>query len=96
MAKKTHTALGRLQRTAQVDRPDEAQRERVADELLTQDQLRKIDKTLGKIATLPGSGRRKRPEAVEPHLPKAKPQSAQGQDSQAASARAAAHKAMRA
>jgi hypothetical protein len=96
MAKKTHIALERLQRTAQADRPDEVQRERVADELLTQDQLRKIDKTLGKIANLPGSGKGKRPKATEADSAKTKPQSAQVHDSPAASSRATTREATRA
>lgn len=96
MAKKTHTALERLQRIVQADRPNEAQRERVADELLTQDQLRKIDKILGKIAILPVPGKRKRPEAADADSLKAKPQSAQGHSDQAASAKATARKATRA
>jgi hypothetical protein len=53
MGKNTRTSLDRLQRSAQTDRPDESERERVADQLLTQDQLRRIDKNLSKIAPLP-------------------------------------------
>ncbi len=76
MGKKMDTALERLQRTAQADRPGDAERERVADQLLTQDQLRKIDKRLGKIGPLPAPGKRKRPPTASPLLYPGRPQSA--------------------
>lgn len=68
MGKKTDNALERLQRAARSDRPGELDRERVADQLLTQDQLRKIDKSLGKVTPMTAPRKRKQPPAAQPHV----------------------------
>ncbi len=73
MGKNTRTSLDRLQRSAQTDRPDESERERVADQLLTQDQLRRIDKNLSKIAPLPTPD--KGPPKAQPNTRDRRPQS---------------------
>lgn len=78
MGKKMDTAIERLQRKAQAERPSDTERERVADQLLTQDQLRKIDKRLGKISPLPTPGKRKRPPSASPLPEPGRPQSAPG------------------
>lgn len=71
MRKKTDTALERLQRAARSDRPGELERERVADQMLTQDQLRRIDKSLEKITPLTAPRKRKQPPAARPQPQKA-------------------------
>lgn len=73
MTKKTETAIDRLQRAARSDRPSESERERVADQLLTQDQLRRVDKSLTKIVPTDRPRRRKKPPLAQPLLQDAKP-----------------------
>jgi hypothetical protein len=64
MDKKSPTTLERLQRTVDSDRPSDQERERVADQLLTQNQLRQLDPRLKKLAPLPPSRSRKSPPSA--------------------------------
>ena len=50
MDKKTRTAIAHLQRLVDAEKPSDEDRERVADRLVTQDQLRRIDPRLDKPA----------------------------------------------
>lgn len=64
MDKKPRTPLERLQRIVDSDRPSDAERERVADQLLTQDQLRRLDPRLRKLAQREPSRPRKTPPSA--------------------------------
>jgi hypothetical protein len=64
MDKKSRTTLERLQRTVDNDRPSDDERLRVADQLITQDQLRRLDLRLKKLAPLPPSRSRKGPPSA--------------------------------
>jgi hypothetical protein len=64
MDKKSRTTLERLQRTVDNDRPSDDERLRVADQLITQDQVRRLDPRLKKLAPLPPSRSRKGPPSA--------------------------------
>lgn len=64
MDKKSRTTLERLQRTVDSDRPSDDERLRVADQLITQDQVRRLDPRLKKLARLPSSRSRKGPPSA--------------------------------
>ena len=64
MDKKSRTTLERLQRTVDNDRPSDDDRLRVADQLITQDQVRRLDPRLKKLAPLPPSRSRKGPPSA--------------------------------
>ena len=64
MDKKSRTTLERLQRTVDNDRPSDEERSRVADQLITQDQARRLDPRLKKLAPLPPSRSRKGPPSA--------------------------------
>jgi hypothetical protein len=64
MDKRSRTTLERLQRTVDSDRPSDDQRLRVADQLITQDQVRRLDPRLKKLAPLPPSRARKNPPSA--------------------------------
>jgi hypothetical protein len=65
MDNKTRTVIARLQRLADTERPSDEERERVADRLVTQDQLRRIDPRLDKAAEPTRRARKRPPTARE-------------------------------
>jgi len=73
MDKKSSRALDRLQRAIDSDRPDDDERQRTADQLITQDQLRRLDPRMKKLASPPPSRYRKGPpsarEIIDPRTP---------------------------
>lgn len=66
MDKKSRTPLERLQRIIDADSPKGEQRDQTADQLITQDQLRRIDTTMKKLASLPPRRPKKAPPAAAP------------------------------
>ena len=64
MDKKSRTPLERLQRIVESGRPSDEEREQVADQLLTQDQLGRLDLRLKKLAPLKPSRPRKAPPSA--------------------------------
>ena len=73
MDNKTRTAIARLQRLVDAERPSEEERERVADRLVTQDQLRRIDPRLDKPTELPRRRPSRRPPTAADGRAHAKP-----------------------
>lgn len=65
MDKQPRTTLEQLQRTLDRDRPGDNHRERVAEQLITQDQLRRLDPRLKKLAPLPTRRSRKAPPSAQ-------------------------------
>ncbi|MEI7784654.1 MAG: hypothetical protein WCK08_09750 [Betaproteobacteria bacterium] len=66
MNKKPSTSLERLQRIVDADRPTDKERDGGADQLITQDQLRRLDTRMKKLAYLPPSRPKKAPPAAAP------------------------------
>jgi len=73
MDPKTRTVIARLQRLVDAERPSDDAREQVADRLITQDQLRRIDPRLDKPAEQPPQRARRRPPAASQARQLAKP-----------------------
>ena len=71
MDNKTRTVIARLQRLVDAERPSDE--ERVADRLITQDQLRRIDPRLDKPAEQPPQRARRRPPTASQARQLAKP-----------------------
>ena len=61
MDRKTRTSLERLKLVVDSERPSEQDRERVADQLLTREQLRRIEPTLEKLSQAPAHPSKKLP-----------------------------------
>jgi hypothetical protein len=66
MDKKSRTPLERLQRIIDADSPKGERRDQAADQLITQDQLRRIHTTMKKLASLPPRRPKKAPPAAAP------------------------------
>lgn len=64
MDKKSRTPLERLQRIVESGRPSDEEREQVADQLITRDQLGRLDPRLKKLAPLKPSHPRKAPPSA--------------------------------
>lgn len=73
MDNKTRTVIARLQRLVDAERPNDEERERVADRLITQDQLRRIDPRLDKPEEQPSRRARRRPPTARETRQLAKP-----------------------
>lgn len=73
MDNKTRTVIARLQRLVDAERPNDEERERVADRLITQDQLRRIDPRLDKPEEQPPRRARRRPPTARETRQLAKP-----------------------
>ena len=65
MDNKTRTVIARLQRLVDAERPSDEERERAADRLITQDQLRRIDPRLDRPAEPTQRARKRPPTARE-------------------------------
>lgn len=66
MDKKSRSPLERLQRIVDADSPADKQRDQAADQLITQDQLRRIDPRMKKLAPLPPGRPKKAPPTAAP------------------------------
>jgi hypothetical protein len=66
MDKKSSSRLDRLQRVIDADRPSEEESKQVADQLITQDQLRKVHSSMKKLAAVrPRPAKKAPPSAAE-------------------------------
>jgi hypothetical protein len=73
MDNKTRNVIARLQRVVDAERPSDEAREQVADRLITQDQLRRIDPRLDKPAEQSPRRARRRPPTASQARQLAKP-----------------------
>ena len=74
MDPKTRNVIARLQRVVDAERPSDEAREQVADRLITQDQLRRIDPRLDRPAEpVPKRPRKRPPTARELRRQHARP-----------------------
>jgi hypothetical protein len=64
MDKKSSSRLDRLQRAIDADRPSEEESKQVADQLITQDQLRKVHSSMKKLAPVPPRPAKKAPPSA--------------------------------
>jgi hypothetical protein len=85
MDKKSSTPLERLQRIIDADSPTGEQRDQTVDQLVTHDQLRRIDTAMKKLAALPPRRPKKAPPAAAPG--KIRPGPVHSDHAQAAAAR---------